>query len=87
MKNLTRNGPTFWDGETCEYCGGAINERLIDLPKKMARKYILIKNVPAGVCQSCGTRFFSANVLKTIEETAPGRRPSSKKMMMVVYDF
>jgi YgiT-type zinc finger domain-containing protein len=87
MKKITHNGPSFWSGETCEYCGGSINERLVDLPKKLARKYILIKNVPAGVCQSCGTRYFSANVLKTIEETAKGRRVAKQKVVMEVFDY
>ncbi|MFQ6063141.1 MAG: YgiT-type zinc finger protein, partial [Methanosarcinales archaeon] len=64
----------FWDGECCEYCNGPIVERMVELPRKVGEKYVLIKNVPAGVCKECGTRYYAANVLKTIEESIRGRR-------------
>ena len=87
MRKGSRKARTFWEGETCEYCGGRLKEQLVDLPRKEKDRYILIRNVPAGVCRACGTRYFSANVLKTIEETARGRRRAKKKVSMDVYDF
>ena len=39
-----------------------------------AAKHVFIENVPAGVCTECGTRYYTANVLKSIEETLHGRR-------------
>jgi YgiT-type zinc finger domain-containing protein len=86
IKKVLKN-PGFWENETCEYCGGTIRERLEDLPRKVGDKYALIKNVPAGVCRSCGMRYFSANVLKTIEETTHGRRKARAKMVMEVFEF
>ena len=77
----------FWDGERCEYCNGLIEEKLIDLPRKVGEQYILIQNVPAGVCTECGTRYSAANVLKTIEETMHGRRKAEREMLMPVYTF
>lgn len=75
----------FWNGEHCEYCDGPIVERLVDLPRRVGKRYVLIKNVPVGVCKECGTRYFAANILKTIEATIHGRRKPKKEICMPVY--
>lgn len=77
----------FWENEDCEYCGGNIIEKIIDVPKKVKDKYVLITNVPAGICKKCGTRYYSANVLKTIEETIHGRVRSKREIRMPVYSM
>ena len=64
----------FWEGERCEYCNGLIVEKITDVSRKVKGKYVLIENVPTGVCTECGTRYYAANVLKTIEETIRGRK-------------
>ncbi len=75
----------FWEGETCEYCGGLIVEARVTLHRKRGEGYVLIENVPAGVCQECGTRYYAANVLKTIEETLLGRQKAIREIRVPVY--
>ncbi len=75
----------FWDGETCEYCGGTIVEKHVSLHRKVKGKYVLIEHVPAGVCKKCGTRYYAANVLKMIEESVRGRRPAEREVLVPVY--
>jgi YgiT-type zinc finger domain-containing protein len=75
----------FWDGEQCEYCKGPIVEKIIDLPRKVGNKYVLIRNVPVGVCKKCGTKYYAANILKTIESSVCGRRKAERKIPMAVY--
>jgi YgiT-type zinc finger domain-containing protein len=77
----------FWEGETCEYCGGPIVEKRVTLHRKVRRKYVVVENVPAGVCTECGTRYYSANVLKTVEERLRGRRPAERKVVVPVYSL
>lgn len=77
----------FWQDERCEYCGGQIMEKRVDLPRKVAKKYVLVENVPAGVCAECGTRYYAANVLKTIEEIVRRRRKAAKEVIMPVYSL
>jgi len=77
----------FWDSEQCEYCNGLITERIVDLPRKVGERYILIKNVPAGVCKKCGVRYYTANVLKTIESSVCGRRKAESEIPMTVYSL
>ncbi len=33
----------FWEGEQCEYCKGPIIEKIMDLPRKVGGRYILVK--------------------------------------------
>ena len=75
----------FWQNETCEYCGGKIVEKRVHLHRKVKGQYVLIENVPAGVCTECGTRYFAANVLKTIEESVRGRRHADREEVVPIY--
>ena len=77
----------FWDGEHCEYCGGVIIEKRVDLSRKVKGQYILIENVPAGVCTECGTRYYTANVLKMVEEIARGRQEVKREILVPVYSL
>jgi YgiT-type zinc finger domain-containing protein len=77
----------FWDGERCEYCNGLIVEKRVDLTRKVGENYFLVENVPAGVCTECGTRYYAANVLKTVEETIRGRRKAEREVLMAVYSL
>jgi YgiT-type zinc finger domain-containing protein len=78
---------TFWEGETCEYRGRPIVEKRVTLHRKVRRRYVLIENVPAGVCTQCGTRCYAANVLKTMEENLRGRRQAKRKVLVSVYSL
>jgi len=76
----------FWEGERCEYCNGPIMEKRVDLLRKIGEKYFLIKNVPVGVCKECGTRYYAANTLKTIEMYVK-RQKAEKEIPMAVYSL
>lgn len=77
----------FWKNERCEYCDGLIVEKKADFSRKVRGKYVLIENVPTGVCSECGTRYYAANVLKTIEETIRGRRRAKREVCVPVYSL
>jgi len=74
-------------GERCEYCNGPIVEKKVELLRKVGPKYVLVENVPAGVRKECGMRYYSANVLKTVEEMVSGRRKPPKKVPVPVYSL
>lgn len=63
----------FWDNECCKYCGGHIAARTVDLYRKVEGHSVLIENLPAGVCTACGARFYTTDVLHTLEEMIQGR--------------
>ena len=57
------------------------------LHRKVRGKYLIIENVPAGVCTQCGTRYYAANVLKMIEETTRGHRKVRREVRVPVYSL
>ena len=67
---------SFWEGETCEYCGGPIVDRHVSLHRKIKGQYVLIEHVPAGVCKQCGAEREFRN---WVEDTPAGeeRRPAA----------
>lgn len=75
----------FWQDESCEYCGGTIAEKRVTIHRKSRGNYVLLENVPAGVCTECGMRYYAANVLKTIEESVRGRRKAEREVVVPVY--
>ena len=77
----------FWEDERCEYCNGLIVEKRVDVPRKIGGKYVILENVPAGVCTACGTRYYAADVLKTIEETIRGHRKVEREVLVPVYSL
>ena len=77
----------FWEGECCEYCGGPIVERTVDVSRKVKGRLVLVENVPAGVCRRCGTRYYAANVLKSMEEAIRGRRKAKREIKVPVYSL
>ncbi|MGH7165069.1 MAG: YgiT-type zinc finger protein [Nitrospiraceae bacterium] len=77
----------FWEGERCEYCDGRIVGKTVDVARKVKGKYVLIENVHAGVCSGCGTRYYAANVLKTIEEALRGQRKAKREVRVPVYSL
>ena len=84
-KETTLTG--FWEGETCEYCDGKIVEQLVTVHRKANGQYVIIEHVPAGVCTECGTRYYAANVLKTIEASIHGRRQAEREIVVPVYSL
>lgn len=77
----------FWEGEHCEYCSGLIVEKKVEVSRKVKGKHVLVENVPAGVCTECGTRYYTANVLKTMQEIVRGRKKAEREVIVPVYSL
>ncbi|NUO82114.1 YgiT-type zinc finger protein [candidate division KSB1 bacterium] len=48
---------------------------------------MLIEHVPTGVCRECGTRYYSANVLKTIAENIRNRNKAKRHISVPVFSL
>ena len=69
----------------CEYCEGMIR------PKKVKREafkhkngFVILEDVTIGVCDSCGSRYYSAENLHTVHDIATGTRPFEKTEVIPV---
>ena len=61
--------------DDCSFCGGRVTERLLQKPCFWGDRLIaVIDNVPTGVCEQCGERYYKAHVLKAVEERLKERK-------------
>ena len=58
---------------TCEYCDGTVKERRVR--REMFRvkdKFVILEDVPVGVCNRCGTRYYHAHIVRRAHQIARG---------------
>lgn len=62
-------------GYKCEYCEGTVKERLV---KKEVFKhktgFVMLEDVPVGICDKCGYRYYHSSILQRVEDIADGKR-------------
>jgi YgiT-type zinc finger domain-containing protein len=51
----------------CIYCGGEVSEQLTTIDYRFHNQLYVMENVPTGVCQQCGEKFFTAITAKRME--------------------
>jgi YgiT-type zinc finger domain-containing protein len=66
--------------ESCEYCGGRLQGKRVNVYRHWGRRHILFEGVRARVCRHCGHRVFDAPAVEAMEEhlqhPASGARPA-----------
>jgi len=62
-------------GYKCEYCDGIVRERVVEREVfKHRNGFVILENVPIGVCDKCGYRYYHSTLLRRVEEIAAGKR-------------
>ncbi len=62
-------------GYPCQYCEGTVQPRTVAREAfKHKDGFIILEDVIIGVCDSCGNRFYSADILHAVHEIATGQR-------------
>jgi YgiT-type zinc finger domain-containing protein len=63
-------------GYKCEHCEGTVQ------PKKVKREafkhkngFIILEDLVIGVCEACGSRYYTAEILHAVHDIATGTRP------------
>jgi YgiT-type zinc finger domain-containing protein len=75
-------------GYRCEYCDGTVEERVIDREAfKHHDGFVILENVPVGVCNKCGYRYYHASLLHRVEEIAAKERPPERMELVPVAEF
>lgn len=70
---------------TCEHCDGAVREQRIDREALRHKgDFVILEDVPVGVCDKCGARYFDASVLRRVAEVGRGPRPSQRTVEVPV---
>lgn len=69
----------------CYFCKGRVVRQKVKVDFRWGRKLKVIENVPAGVCQQCGEKYFQSGVYKSIEKLAASRaKPAARLTVDVV---
>lgn len=69
----------------CEHCGGQVQERSVS--REVFRhkgSFVILKDVPIGVCDKCGARYFDASVVRRVAEIGRGLVPPQEKLEIPV---
>ena len=62
-------------GYRCEYCEGTVQPRIVDREAfKHKRGFVILENIAIGICDTCGNRYYTADILHTVHEIATGKR-------------
>ena len=62
-------------GYRCEYCDGTVKPRTVEQESfKHKQGFIILEDVIIGVCDRCGNRYYTADILHAVDEIASGRR-------------
>lgn len=62
-------------GYQCEYCKGTVQPRTVEREAfKHRNGFIILENITIGVCNSCGNRYYTADILHAVHEIATGLR-------------
>ncbi len=72
-------------GYGCEYCEGTVRERVV---KREAFKhkdgFVILEEVPIGVCDRCGNRYYSAQILELVDAIATGNKAPERTELLPV---
>lgn len=73
----------------CEYCHSALplTPKSVTVYRKRKKQVYVIENVPAQVCQNCGERYFTAEVVQTMEKLIDQPEAQQRKISVPVIAF
>ena len=63
-------------GYLCEHCEGTVRPKKIDREAfKHKKGFIILEGIAVGVCDACGMRYYSAEILHAVHDIATGVKP------------
>lgn len=66
-------------GYRCEYCEGTVQPRTVKREAfKHKNGFVILEDVTIGVCDRCGNRYYSADILHVVHAVATGARVPEK---------
>ncbi len=84
---MLRGEMTMYDYK-CEYCDGTVREKIVKREAfKFKNGFVILEDVPIGVCDTCGTRYYHASLLKRVVEIAEGKMKQEKIEQAAVAQF
>jgi len=75
-------------GYKCETCDGMVQEQAVAVEAfKHRHGFVILENVPVGVCDKCGYRYYHSDLLHRVEEIAAKKKAPERMEMVPVAAF
>ena len=72
----------------CEHCQGTVRERRLEREAiRHKGNFVILEDVPVGVCDQCGARYFHASVLRRVAEIGRGTVPPLRTLTVPVETY
>ena len=72
----------------CEHCEGIVREKVVDREAfKHRNGFVILEDVPIGVCDVCGYRYYHSTLLDMVEQIATGRQAPQRTEAVPVAVF
>lgn len=69
----------------CEYCKGTVRPRTVKQEAfKHKTQFIILEDVTIGVCNICGNRYYSADILHAVHDIATGAKLPERSEVVLV---
>jgi YgiT-type zinc finger domain-containing protein len=73
---------------TCEHCSGTVREQRVDREALRHKgSFVILENVPIGVCDQCGARYYDALILRRVAEIGRGKALPLQKIEIPVAPY
>lgn len=73
---------------SCEHCNGLVRERVVAREALRHKgNFVVLEDVPIGVCEKCGARYYDASVVRRVAEIGRGTTPTDRTMEIPVGRF
>lgn len=83
-----RGDPVSRAYHQCHFCGGEVAEERVTVDYRWGvGLLVVIRNVPAGVCQVCGEQYFKAEVVKEMEKLAHSQEEADEFLQIPVREL
>ena len=72
----------------CHFCGGEVVEQRVTVDYRWGDAFlVVIRQVPAGVCQVCGEQYLKAEVVKEMEKVAHSQEEAKEVLRIPVREL
>lgn len=72
----------------CEHCPGAVRTRRVEQEAiRHKGAFVILEDVPIGVCDTCGARYFHATVLRRVAEIGRSATPTVRTLEVPVDSY
>ena len=72
----------------CEHCDGTVRERRVAREALRHKgSFVILEDVPIGVCDVCGARYFVASILRRVAVIGRGTIPTQRTLEVPVEQY